>query len=293
MFDVIVIGHLTIDTNVLPWGTVENVVGGAPTYAGMTLTALKKSVGVVSKIGADFKELSFYSKQRIDTEGVRVEGKCTTRFRNIYDAGGNRQQVCECVAPRITSKDIPKAYKGARSFYISPIADEVDVDIVKRVKKRDNIVLLDPQGLFRMIGKGGEVKIALREDFTDFLEYVDIIKIGKDEVLAFKMEVKEILSCLTRAGPEVAIVTLGSEGCMFFAESKVEKVGSLKVDVKDPTGAGDVFGAAFLAKYLETADVGTSVRFATVSAGLKIRFKGPTGFPSEEETLKELRRADL
>ncbi|MHC1579404.1 MAG: carbohydrate kinase family protein [Candidatus Alkanophagales archaeon] len=293
MFDVIVVGHATVDTNVLPWGTVENVVGGAPTYAGMMLATLRKSVGVVSKVGADF-DVSFYERRGIDTRGIRTEGGRTTRFRNVYDAEGDRRQVCEHVAPRITPEDVPKAYEDARSFYISPVINEVDVKLVKRVKRRGNVVMLDPQGLFRRIGEGGKVEVAPRgrghEELAAFLEHVDVVKVGKDEVSAFGMGVKEVLLFLARAGVEVAIVTLGGGGSVFLAEDRIERVGSLSVDVKDPTGAGDVFGAAFLAKYLETHDVPTSVRFATVAAGLKIRFEGPTGFPSEGEILEELGR---
>lgn len=293
MLDVVIIGHIAMDTNVLPWGTVEDVLGGVPTYAGMSLKALKKNVGIVSKVGADFKDFSFYSKQGIDIKGISIGGRSTTRFKNIYDVKGDRQQVCECDISRITPKDIPKSYRKAHTFYISPIIGEIDVDIAKQVKRKDNIVMLDPQGLFRKIAKDGRVEIALRKDFDKFLKYVDIVKIGKAEASAFKIGVEEILSYLIHAGPKIAIVTLGEEGCIFLAEDKVEKVHSLKVDVKDPTGAGDVFGATFLAIYMDTLNAREAIKFASISAGLKIRRMGLTGFPSKEEILKELRLIDL
>lgn len=293
MLDVIIIGHIAIDTNVLPWGTVKNVLGGAPTYAGMALTTLKKKVGILSKVGTDFKEYSFYSKQGIDIKGISIGGRRTTRFKNIYDVKGDRQQVCECDISRINPEDIPESYTKARSFYISPIVGEINVDVVKRVKRENNIVMLDPQGLFRKIAKEGRVEIALREDLNDFLKYADIVKIGKGEASAFKIGVKEILSCLVDEGPKIAIASLGREGCVFLAEDKVWKARSLKVDVKDPTGAGDVFGGTFLSIYMDTFNMREAIRFASVSAGLKIRYEGPTGFPSKEEILKKLRLIDL
>ena len=291
--DVVVIGHIAIDTNVLPWGTVENVLGGAPTYAGMSLKALKKNVGIVSKVGTDFKDFSFYSKQGIDIKGISIGGMGTTRFKNIYDVKGDRQQVCECDISRITPNDIPKSYRKAQTFYISPIIDEIDVDIAKQVKRKDNLVMLDPQGLFRKIANDRRVEIALRKDFDKFLRYVDIVKIGKAEASAFKIGVEEILSYLIHAGPKIAIVTLGKEGCIFLAEDKIEKVSSLKVDAKEFTGAGDVFGATFLAVYRDTLNVREAIKFASISAGLKIRRKGLEGFPTKEEILKELRFTDL
>ncbi len=281
LLDVIIIGHIAIDTNILPCGSVENALGGVPTYAGIALTTLKKKVGIVSKVGIDFKDFSFYSNQGIDIKGISIGGKRTTRFKNIYDSKGDRQQVCEGDISRITPEDIPKTYEEACSFYISPIIDEIGVDVIKRVKRKDNTVMLDPQGLFRKVDEKGRVEIALPKNLNELLRYVDIIKIGKGEVSAFKIGVKEILSCLVDAGPKIAIATLEREGCMLLAEDKVWKARSLKVDVKDPTGAGDVFGAIFLAIYMDTLNVREAIKFASVSAGLKIRYEGPTGFPSK------------
>ncbi len=287
--DVIVVGHVAIDVNVLPWGIVENVLGGAPTYAGLALIALKKSVGIVSKVGLDFVEAfpPVYSRMGMDTEGIYVSGERSTRFKNIYNEKGDREQFCEYVAPHIMPQDIPEFYKMARSFYVSPIANEISVDLLKEVKRDDNLVMLDPQGLFRKVEEG-KVSIIPREDLKDFLKYVDIVKVGKDELKAFKGAPIDVLRELVEMGSRIAIVTQGEKGCTIISEEGLYEVGSLKVDVKDLTGAGDVFGAAFLAKHLDGQDAVSSAKFACTAAGLKIRYKGPVGFPSEAEVLKHL-----
>ena len=78
---------------------------------------------------------------------------------------------------------------------------------------------------------------------------------------------------------------------MMLSNEGLVKIEPLKVDAKDLTGAGDVFGAAFLAKYIATRDALESAKFATVAAGLKIRYKGPTGFPLEKEILEAIKSA--
>jgi sugar/nucleoside kinase (ribokinase family) len=92
-----------------------------------------------------------------------------------------------------------------------------------------------------------------------------------------------VLRKLAELGPKVAILTQGEKGCLVFADGKLSEVQALKVDAKDPTGAGDVFGVAFLVKYLESRDAIEAAQFANAAAALKIRYKGPTGFPSEKE----------
>jgi ribokinase len=289
--DIVVVGHVTIDVNVLPWGVIENALGGTPTYAGLALVALKRSVGVVSKVGADFLEKfpPLYSKLGLDTEGIYVAGEYTTTFENTYDKSGNREQVCKHVAARISPDDIPRSYQDAAGFYVSPIADEVDASVLKSIKRKENIVMFDPQGLFRKINSEGKVEIHPRDDLSDFLKHVDIVKIGRDEARALKGGVKKVLENLRGMGPEIAILTRGEKGCAVLSDAGFKEVGSLKVEAKDLTGAGDVFGAAFLSKQIDSRDGVKSAKFASVAAGLKIRYKGPIGFPSEKEILDVLR----
>lgn len=286
-FDIIVVGHIAIDVNVLPWGIIENALGGAPTYAGLTIAALRKKIGIVSKVGADFPEKfpPIYSKLGLDTEGILVTGENTTTFENTYDEAGNRKQVCKHVAPRISPNDIPAAYSDAQSFYVSPIANEITPDVLRAIKRESNLVMLDPQGLLREIRKDGKVKIKSRE-LGEFLKHVDIVKIGKEEARALKGGPKEVLKGLRAMGPKIAILTKGRDASIMLSDEGLVKIESMKVDAKDLTGAGDVFGAAFLTRYVVTRDALESAKFATAAAGLKIRYKGPTGFPSEKEILR-------
>lgn len=288
-FDTIVVGHVAIDVNVLPWGVIENALGGAPTYAGLTFAALGKNIGVVSKVGANFLEKfpPIYSKLGLDTEGILVAGEYTTTFKNTYDEAGNRKQVCKHVAPRISPDDIPAAYSDAQSFYVSPIANEITPDVLKAIKRESNLVMLDPQGLLREISEDGKVEIKSRE-LGGFLKHADIVKIGKEERGALRDGAKEVLENLKALGPKIVILTRGGDAAMVLSDEGLVKIGTLKVDVKDLTGAGDVFGAAFLTRYIDTRDTLESAKFATAAAGLKIKYKGPTGFPSEEEILDAL-----
>jgi sugar/nucleoside kinase (ribokinase family) len=285
-FDVVIMGHVTVDVNVLPWGVVENALGGAPTYAGLALVALRRSVGVVSKVGSDFVEKfpPIYSKLGLDTEGIMVAGQHTTTFENRYDEAGNRTQKCPHRAPAITPDDIPSDYFEAKSFYISPIANEIGPEVLKAVKKKSNVVMLDPQGILREFQSDDRVEVKPR-DLNEYLKYADIVKIGKEEAKILKGDVDKALESIKAAGPKVVIVTRGGEPTTVLSDEGLLKINPLKVDAKDMTGAGDVHGAAFLARYCSTLDVAGSARFATAAAGLKVRYRGPIGFPSEKDIL--------
>jgi sugar/nucleoside kinase (ribokinase family) len=142
---------------------------------------------------------------------------------------------------------------------------------------------MDPQGLFRQIDEKGRVTIRSEVDLRPFLEHVDVVKMGRDEAKLIMKEPKQLLKKLCEMGPKIAILTRGEEPALLFSDGEFHKVESLKVRAQDPTGAGDVFGAVFLARYLEVRDAVEAARFASAAAGLKIRYKGPVGFPSERE----------
>lgn len=289
--DVVVIGHVALDVNVFPWGVVENVLGGAPTYSGLQFAALKQQVGIVAKVGIDFTERfpPIYSKLGLNTEGIYVAGEHTTTFENTYDEQGNRTQVCKHVAPRIAPEDIPGHYLDARAFYVSPIANEITPELLKFIKRESNIVMLDPQGVLRVIGADGRVGVRPR-DLSEFLRYVDIVKLGREEAIVLGGDVEAGMRGIQKIGPKVVIVTRGGETTMVLSEGSFFRIDPLKVEARDMTGAGDVFGAAFLTRYLATRDVLNSARFAVAAAGLKIRYKGPTGFPTEPEILEAVQR---
>ena len=147
--------------------------------------------------------------------------------------------------------------------------------------------MLDPQGLMRKISKNGDVEIAFDKNMLDrIFKLVDIVKIGNDEIEAFGIEEKEILTMLEKNGVKIGIITRGKDTVMVSYNKKFFEVQTLNIEVGDPTGAGDVFGAAFLSEYLMGFDVEEAVKFAATAAALKIEHKCPSGFPSREEIAK-------
>jgi sugar/nucleoside kinase (ribokinase family) len=290
-FDAIIVGHFSLDTNIWPTGQIKNALGGAPTYAGSAFAALHKRVGVFSIIGKDHysEALSFCQAKGIDTQGLLVSSNETMVFQNLYTADGNRKQRCSNIAPKLSFRDLPKNYLASKAFYISPLAGEVDEEFIGKLKIKESIIMLDPQGLMRNANKEGEVSTIFRKSKLErIFKLVDIVKIGKDEVKAFKMEEKRILNTLKKIGVKVTIITRGRDDVMIFYSRKIYKVKTLDVKVEDPTGAGDVFGATFLSEYINGSTINEAIKFATISAGLKIRYEGPNGFPSKKDIIKHL-----
>lgn len=84
------------------------------------------------------------------------------------------------------------------------------------------------------------------------------------------IEYKKSKQFLTPELSEKIIHTMGGLGC----EYRGKRYPTKKVEVRDLSGAGDTFMAAFVVKYLETDDVDQSIKFANQCAAKVVSQKG-------------------
>jgi sugar/nucleoside kinase (ribokinase family) len=81
----------------------------------------------------------------------------------------------------------------------------------------------------------------------------------------------------------VVVATRGAEGCTLFVDGSPHAIPAIPVEEVDPTGAGDVFAAAFFARLHATGDPGKAARFATFLAGRSVTRPGLDSIPTRQE----------
>jgi sugar/nucleoside kinase (ribokinase family) len=82
---------------------------------------------------------------------------------------------------------------------------------------------------------------------------------------------------------DLIALTRGRQGVDLIADEKAaRRVLTAKRPEVDPTGAGDVFGAAFLARYHETRDVDVAARFGCAAASCAVEGVGTTAIPGRK-----------
>jgi sugar/nucleoside kinase (ribokinase family) len=114
----------------------------------------------------------------------------------------------------------------------------------------------DGQGLVRPDRTG---PLELDADFDpELLRHVSILKLAEEEA--------EVMGDLGALDVPEVVVTHGTRGCHVHVDGKVEHVPALGVDV-DPTGAGDMFSAAYMAaRAARQSPVAAARRASTVVA---------------------------
>ncbi len=287
--DVAVIGHLSIDTILLPSRTAPFVVlGGSAAYTSFAAKRLQATASIISKVGGNFPEayLWWLRQEGIDVSGVtKLENASTTSFELAYKA-----DLCERVL-KLKSKGLPICLADvpvdlqAKAIHIAPIANEVSFEVVEHLKHCSEVLSLDPQGLLRSFDEAGNVTENASLD-TRIFSLINIYKSSLNEIytLTGEPELKAAIKAIHDVGVETVIVTMGTKGSVLSVEGAQFNIAACPSQVVvDPTGAGDVFMGGFLNEYLRQKDSVWCACVGSAAASLVVEGIGPTYFGTKEE----------
>ena len=256
--------------------------GGAPFNVACNALLYTKQVGFVGAVGNDE-----YGRLLIDTAKEKPFSFTNIKVLDDY----------------YTSKAIVTLDNGERSFRFDRSGgadyrlDISDIDI-SSIKDEDivhigSLMLSEKEGrdyFYQLIDKirtSTKAKISFdinyRDDifsspseakkiFINALNKADILKFSEGEIklLSDKDDIKEGLHALLNKN-QVAVVTLGSKGSLFYKDGKTVSVPTYPVKPVDTTGAGDAFYSYFLASLVNH----------------------PNFINNEEEIIKYLKRANI
>jgi len=122
------------------------------------------------------------------------------------------------------------------------------------------------------------------EYFSEALKSSDIFLPNIYEARAIlnepKWNEKKLAEKFLQMGVKAVAIKTDKRGSFVADDSKSAEIPPFKVNVVDPTGAGDVFDAAFLLPYICGKDVISSGRFANAAAAIKIAGSGWSSYPT-------------
>lgn len=289
MFDIVSVGHFSIDSIFLPSRqTAFIVLGGSVAYVSFAARRLDARVSVISEVGADFPAAYkwWLQQEGIDLSGLAdVQDALTTRFELRYDDDLSNRSLCsKNRMPPIRVEDLPNPLK-AKIIHLAPIAGEITHEVAEKLRSCTEILSLDPQGLIRNFDENGNVTL---EQPTDkrILGLIDVFKSTPKEIqtLTGLCDVDSAIKAVHNHGVSIVIVTLGAEGAVVSVEDTIHSVPAYKPEkLIDPTGAGDAFIGAFLAEYARGEDCAWCSHVGSAAASLVVEGIGPTSFGDKEK----------
>ena len=246
-----ILSHCAIDT--IQISDSKYVVSGGPAcYCSLTARILKFDVVLHTKFGSDFPLVNYLTEKKIIFEDS-LSIKPTTQFvLNLVNSERTLflQNKCEPINDITLDTD---------NVIISPLFDEISIELFEKIKNNASFVMLDPQGFLRR--RNSENRIHLEQ--TDLnLSNVSAIKVNTDE-----------LKCLTGASNVDGIKILQKKGIdsviltdkkniTLLSKNRIYSITLPNLELNDTTGIGDIFCAAFCCTMLKEKDVLWALSFA-------------------------------
>jgi len=268
--DFLVIGHITKDL-----GEEGYTLGGTALYSALTARNLGRKVAVVTSAGPDI-ELGVLKGVDI----LCLPSPVTTTFRNIYREEG-RSQFLYHRASSIGLDGVPPEWRGLPIVHLGPVAQELGEEMVWLFLH--SLLCLTPQGWLRRWDEEGRVYPQRWEEAEKVLPSIDLLIVSEEDMRGEAASLRRHLDL-----PQISVVTQGAQGATLYHKGKRCHILAPQARYVDPTGAGDIFAAAFLVRLAETGNPYIATHFANAAASLSVERAALSGIPTRAEVEEQL-----
>ena len=237
-----VFGTVALDTTRTPFHTVERTLGGTATFASIAASNYVPT-SIVGIVGNDFPA-SYMEilKNRLDIRGLSIsETDKTFHYDSSfgYDLYKRTTNKTELNVISNYQSTVPTAFVDSEYVYLANNDPVQNMNLLRQVS-HPKLVICDTMD-FWILNK--------RDDVIKMINKVDGIILNESEArLLFKEN--SILKCarlLVSNGPSFVLINKGENGSLLFYENEFYPIPGYPTEtIKDPTGAGDSFGGAFI-----------------------------------------------
>ncbi len=259
----VAIGHICRD--VIPGGYT---LGGTVSFSSRMAHALGVDAAILSSGADDIHELTG------PLDGITkhiIPAPESTTFHNQYTSAG-RKQLLLGRAASIQPEHIPGAWKNPELIHIAPVANEVSSDMLSAFPS--SFIGVTPQGWMRIWDDNRRVIYRPWPSAYDVLPVADAVVMSIEDV-AYDTTLIQDYGMQARC----LVVTCGADGADIYQHGKRLHIESPIVQEADPTGAGDIFAAAFFIHLQRHGDVRRAGRFAALLASDSVTRRGLDSLP--------------
>ncbi len=261
----VAIGHVCQD--IVPDG---KALGGTVTYSTLTARALGWTGAAVTRANPELDVPPL-----ADIDWVRLPDDHTTTFENIYSPSG-RVQILHAAAGPIRPGDVPPRFRRADVVHLAPIANEVDPALAGAFDGA--LIGVTPQGWLRQWDTSGRVTPREWIDAEAILGHVDAVVLSIADVGSDWARIER-----WAAMARLLVVTQGRDGCTVYVRGEPTRVPAPAVVEVEPTGAGDIFAAAFFIRLRASGDAIAAAQFANCIAAQSVTRHRLDGIPTPQE----------
>ena len=247
--NILVLGHITRDRI-----EGQERLGGAASFAARALSRMGQPCTLVTAARAGEPLLQpLRNDPRIELHSRTAPH--TTTFRLVYH-GSHRSLSLEAQAPSLSPQDLPSR-RSWDMIYVAPVVEEWPWEDLDALQAR--VVVLGLQGWLRHATSDGALHPKdppqLGAPPTTTATILSEHDHPQAQALAQRYARQGVMTVLTR----------GERGALLMTAQGMQAIPAAPAEERDPTGAGDVFGAIFalgLAQNLPPPEAARQAAFA-------------------------------
>ncbi|MCH3972953.1 MAG: carbohydrate kinase family protein [Oscillospiraceae bacterium] len=298
--DIVVIGTIIKETIQFPNRVIGPVLGSPAAYSSLVMAAQGRKVGIVTYYGGDMDDV-YKETQVLDRRNVMPYAYSTTNHL-IYRSDGTKYVEYQKSAPNIRFSDLCEDYLRQQYFKICPMNYEVELDVAEHLHQMGKTVFIDLGGYG---GATSDVRHSIEEVYgraviAALCRNSTIIKASAEDLESIipGRTAEEAALYLTEQGAPNVVVTLGSKGVLYKEKGQpIRHIGPFAAVSEIPdgsldfTGAGDSFGAGFMASYVKEEDMTKAAVNGNATASLVIQKTGGCTFgrmPTKEQVQRRI-----
>lgn len=156
--------------------------------------------------------------------------------------------------------------------------------VLKYAKEKRMITCLEPDLKSGINCNLEELKRNLK--FVDF--FFPDFEEGK--ILTKEKDEEKIVEKILGFGCKNVALKLGEKGCIVANKEKIFRIGAIKTNAINPTGAGDFFNAGFVFGYLKSKKIEKAGIYGNALASLAISRFGDDRFPTRKDIERMVRK---
>lgn len=270
------------DTKAVAGATREGA-GGPVVRAGVALSRLGRSVGVLAALGGDPAGDAIEASLASEGIGRRLLVRTTapTRRAHVWTSASGTRTIAYSEGGPSIERLIPEAVEAlgsARAVLFDGRELAIALLAAERAVAASALLTLDLGASV----KSGVERLAARCAVV-LGPAASIERAGGSE------DVEAAARRLIEQGADLVVVTAGADGARAFDTRRHWHQPAFVVDVVDSNGAGDAFHGGLVDALLDGADHGEAVRRAAAVAALKVSQRGDAGLPDREHLERFLR----
>jgi ribokinase len=241
--------------------------GGPASTALVTLARLGVKTSFLGSISDDAFGVEItkgLKKERVDDTFLKIRRGYTSQFAFIAvtEGTGNRTVFWHRGSvPHLKPGEVDlSAFTGAKILHVDGLMVEVAQEAARQAKARGMKVIMDAGTM-----RAGSLELAALVDVVISSQRFAASLAGESA------PVEKILYMLRELGPQEAVITLGPKGSWGRGGQDLIFQRAFPIEVKDTTGAGDVYHGAYIYGLLQGWKMRECMRFASAASALKCR----------------------